>query len=181
MSATCCPNSQIWVLLANISLSWQHRTNPDTVFLCQGLPTFAPFLLLLLPWTMPHPHPDPPPLLALPFPLCPCLSLPVLPLPLAATINDGCYHRRRQLPLPLPQPAGHHVLALFVFAPTGPFLLHFSMLQDLCTTAKSQIEGGCMISSVPCKTRQQGSSRLIQLSVRLTNPSSSSRCRIISS
>jgi hypothetical protein len=33
MSATCCPDSQMSALLANISLSWQHKTDPDTIFL----------------------------------------------------------------------------------------------------------------------------------------------------
>jgi hypothetical protein len=28
----------------NIPLSWQHKTNPDTVFLCRGLPTFTQFV-----------------------------------------------------------------------------------------------------------------------------------------
>jgi hypothetical protein len=33
MLATCLPDSQMSAFLANISLSWQHKTNPDTVFL----------------------------------------------------------------------------------------------------------------------------------------------------
>jgi hypothetical protein len=45
MSATRRPNSQMSALLADISLSWQHKTNSDTVFLCRGLPTFTPFFL----------------------------------------------------------------------------------------------------------------------------------------
>ncbi len=45
MSALCRPDSQMSALLANISLSWRHKTNSDTVFLCQELPTFTPFFL----------------------------------------------------------------------------------------------------------------------------------------
>ncbi len=41
MSATCRPDSQMSALLADIPLSWRHKTNPDTVFLCPGLPTFT--------------------------------------------------------------------------------------------------------------------------------------------
>ena len=43
MSATCRDDSWMLALLADISLWWRHKTNPNTVFLCQGLPTFAPF------------------------------------------------------------------------------------------------------------------------------------------
>jgi hypothetical protein len=35
ISATCCPNSQMSALLVDILMSWQHKTNPDTVF-CVG-------------------------------------------------------------------------------------------------------------------------------------------------
>jgi hypothetical protein len=35
MLATCCPDSQMTALLADISLLWLHKTNPDTVFLCR--------------------------------------------------------------------------------------------------------------------------------------------------
>ncbi len=45
MSATCCPDSQMLALLAHISLSWRHKTDSDTVFLCRGMPTFTPFFL----------------------------------------------------------------------------------------------------------------------------------------
>jgi hypothetical protein len=45
MLATCRPDRQMWALLANISLLWQHKSDPDTVFLCWGLPTFTPFFL----------------------------------------------------------------------------------------------------------------------------------------
>ncbi len=44
MSATCWPDSQMSAFLANIPLSWQHKTNPDTVFLCRGLLTFTQFV-----------------------------------------------------------------------------------------------------------------------------------------
>jgi hypothetical protein len=43
-SVTCRPNSQMLALLADIPLSWQHNTNPDTVFLCWGLLTFTQFV-----------------------------------------------------------------------------------------------------------------------------------------
>ena len=42
MLATCRPDSQMLALLANISLSRQHNTDLDTVFLCRGLLTFTP-------------------------------------------------------------------------------------------------------------------------------------------
>ncbi len=45
MSATCCPDSQMSALLADISLSRRHKTDSATVFLCRGLPTFTPFFL----------------------------------------------------------------------------------------------------------------------------------------
>jgi hypothetical protein len=45
MLATCPPDSQMLALWAKISLSRRHKTNPNTVFLCQGLPTFTPFFL----------------------------------------------------------------------------------------------------------------------------------------
>ena len=45
MSATCHPDSQMSALLANIFLLWQHKTYPDTVFSCWGLPTLTPFFL----------------------------------------------------------------------------------------------------------------------------------------
>ncbi len=48
MSATCrrhVPQTKISALLADISLSWRHKTDPDTVFPCRGLPTFTPFFL----------------------------------------------------------------------------------------------------------------------------------------
>ncbi len=44
MLATCWPDSQMFALLANTPLSWQHKTDPDTVFLCRGLPTFTQFV-----------------------------------------------------------------------------------------------------------------------------------------
>ncbi len=44
MSAICWPNSQMLALLADIPLSWRHKINPDTVFLCRGLPTFTQFV-----------------------------------------------------------------------------------------------------------------------------------------
>ncbi len=44
MSATCRPDSQMSALLADIPLSWRHKTNPDTVFMCRGLPTFTQFV-----------------------------------------------------------------------------------------------------------------------------------------
>ncbi len=44
MSATCRPYSQMPALLADRSLSWRHKTDPDRhIFLCWGLPTFTPF------------------------------------------------------------------------------------------------------------------------------------------
>jgi hypothetical protein len=36
------PDSQMSALLANIFLSWRHKTDPNIVFLCQGLLTFNP-------------------------------------------------------------------------------------------------------------------------------------------
>jgi hypothetical protein len=65
------------------------------------------------------------------------------------------------------------------FALTGLFLSPFSMFQDPCMTAKSHIGGGCMISSVPWTMRLVGSALLILLLERWTDPSSSSRCRIV--
>ena len=75
MSATCHPDSQMSALLANISLSWRHKTDPDTVFWCQGLPTYAPFFLLPLPSTMPHPCSHPRPLAGIVLILAPLSAL----------------------------------------------------------------------------------------------------------
>jgi hypothetical protein len=44
MSATSWPDSQMLALLADIPLSWQHKTDPDSVFLCWGLLTFTQFV-----------------------------------------------------------------------------------------------------------------------------------------
>ncbi len=44
MLVTCLPDSQMSALLADILLSWRHKTDPDTVFLCRGLPTFTQFV-----------------------------------------------------------------------------------------------------------------------------------------
>ena len=44
MLATCCPNSQMSALLANISLSWQHKPIPAKYF-CVGDCQYSPFLL----------------------------------------------------------------------------------------------------------------------------------------
>jgi hypothetical protein len=43
VSATCQPNSQMLAILANTALSCQHKTDPNTAFLCRGWPTFTPF------------------------------------------------------------------------------------------------------------------------------------------
>ncbi len=44
MLATCCPNSQMLALLADISLSWQHKPIPAKYF-CVGDCQYSPFLL----------------------------------------------------------------------------------------------------------------------------------------
>ncbi len=43
MSATCRPDSQMLALSADTALSCRHKTDPNTVFLCRGWPTFTPF------------------------------------------------------------------------------------------------------------------------------------------
>jgi hypothetical protein len=44
MSATCQPDSQMSAFLADIPLSWRHKTDPNTVFSCRGLRTFTQFV-----------------------------------------------------------------------------------------------------------------------------------------
>jgi hypothetical protein len=43
MSATCWPDSQMLAHFADMPLSWRHKIDPDTTFLCRGWPTFTPF------------------------------------------------------------------------------------------------------------------------------------------
>ena len=88
MLATCCPDSQMLALLANISQSWRHKTSPDTVFLCRGLPIFTHFFLLSLLSTMPHPRPH----------LCPLAGLALALTPSSALARFAlapCRHRQQ--------------------------------------------------------------------------------------
>ncbi len=102
MLVTCCPDSQMLALLANISQSWRHKTNPDTVFLCRGLPIFTDFFLLSLLSTMPHPCPHLCPLAGLALALTPSSALAPFALAPAATVNKDHYHRCRLLTSPSP-------------------------------------------------------------------------------
>jgi hypothetical protein len=43
MLVTCRPDSQMSALLADSALLCQHKTDPDTAFLCREWPTFTPF------------------------------------------------------------------------------------------------------------------------------------------
>ena len=43
MSATCRPDGQMSAHFADMPLSWRHKIDPDTTFLCRGWPTFTPF------------------------------------------------------------------------------------------------------------------------------------------
>ena len=45
MSATCLPDRQMSALLADISLSWRHKSDPDTYFLVGDFTNIHPFLL----------------------------------------------------------------------------------------------------------------------------------------